>query len=234
MFPEMWPHFKLMDDALEGRLAGSAPILTVLHPDKDDTDYLPTFKPKRRKIPVLKSTPAVSNPVRSEVEISLKSDEETTDEGDVAQGESAEIERVMQEVENERALLESERTMMQSEREVLEREKQVLERERATLEREIATLDRDRASLERERAAIERERVVMEREKALLERDRDAVSRDRLALDRDRARLDRVTADKERTESTAEGEEDREMKDSVTVDRKERFLDLFEKLIDKF
>ncbi|XP_071373228.1 caldesmon-like [Centroberyx affinis] len=241
VFPEMWPHFTLLDDAMEGRLEGSAPILKAFPDDKDDANFLPSSRPKKRKISMMKSTPSVLMVAGPEIEVSLNGDEEEEGEEE-EQGGSREIERVMQEVENERASLESERVTMESERQVMEKEKQVMERERqvlqrerAALDREVAALDRDRASLERERAIIEREKAVMEREKAIVEKDRDAVSRDRLALDRERARLERLAAAKGRTEEVKEGgEEICNIKTSELVDRKERFLNLFEKLIENF
>ncbi|KAM4614857.1 uncharacterized protein ACJ7VT_010092 [Polymixia lowei] len=232
VFPEAWPHFTLLDDAVEGRLDGSAPILEAF--PRDDMDFLPTSKPKRRKISTMKCASPTPKTAKSEIEVSLNGDDNEEEDEELGRG-SEEMELAMQEVENERALLESERATMESERQVLEKEKLVAQRERATLERELASLDRDRASLERERAAIEREKLVMEREKAMLVKDRDAVSRERLALERDRARLERFATDKERTEEvTAESGESSKITDSEAVDRRERFLNLFEKLIENF
>ncbi|XP_042367691.1 uncharacterized protein si:dkeyp-38g8.5 [Plectropomus leopardus] len=123
-------------------------------------------------------------------------------------------------------------TVMEREKQVMERERLVIQRERAVLDREVAALDRDRAPLERERAMLERERAVMERERAVMEKDKEAVNRERLALERERARLERICAPKERTEEvTEDGNND---SDTDIVDRKERFLIMFEKLVENF
>ena len=207
MFPEVWPHFNLMDDAMEGRLEGIAPILKA--------DFLPISKPKKRNASMMMSPPVPSLASEPEIEVSLHGDEDD-DEG------SQLNECTMQEMEQ----------VMEREKRVMERERMVLQRERAVLDREVAALDRDRASLERERATIEREKAVIEREKAAVEKDRDVVSKQRLALEREKARLERLSAAKERTE---EGKEDGgHVTDSDLIDRKERFLNLFEKLIENF
>uniref|UniRef100_UPI0037E8E72E 33kDa venom protein n=1 Tax=Semicossyphus pulcher TaxID=241346 RepID=UPI0037E8E72E len=229
-FPDSWPHYKLMDDAMQGRLEGNAPILKAFPMDRNNGDFVPT-KSKKRKVSMLINSPTDSLAGGPEIEVSLNGDEdgeeEATHEG------SQEIDRIMQEVDNERDMMDSERLVMEREKQVMERERMVLQRERAVLDREIAAVDRDRASLERERATIEREKAVLERERAMVEKDRDAVSRDRLALEREKTRLERLFATKERTVEVTEDVS--AVKDSDDVmDRKERFLNLFEKLIENF
>ncbi|XP_036978210.1 uncharacterized protein si:dkeyp-38g8.5 isoform X2 [Acanthopagrus latus] len=231
VFPEAWPYFRLMDDAMQGRLEGSAPILKA-HPS-DNGDYLPS-KPKKRKVSMVMNTNADLLVGVPEIEVSLNGDEELEEEQVVVTAAAAvaaqrdgsqEIDRMLREVDQER-------DMMDSERQVMERERLVLNRERAVLDREIAALDRDRASLERERAMIEREKAVLEREKALVAKDRNAVSRERLNLERDKTRLERLSVPKERTEG--ETEDDSQVSDSDIMDRRERFLSLFERLIENF
>ncbi|KAM8740354.1 uncharacterized protein AB9X84_020224 isoform 2-T2 [Acanthopagrus schlegelii] len=238
VFPEAWPYFRLMDDAMQGRLEGSAPILKA-HPS-DNGDYLPS-KPKKRKVSMVMNSNADLLVGVPEIEVSLNGDEELEEE-QVAVAAAAvvaaqrdgsqEIDRMLREVDQERDMMDSERQVMEREKQVMERERLVLNRERAVLDREIAALDRDRASLERERAMIEREKAVLEREKALVAKDRDAVSRERLNLERDKTRLERLSVPKERTEG--ETEDDSQVSDSDIMDRRERFLSLFEKLIENF
>ncbi|KAM8909929.1 uncharacterized protein AB9W97_006540 [Spinachia spinachia] len=227
--PGAWPYFHLLDDAMEGRLEGSAPILKA-YPAY--SDFPPFSKPRKRKLSVVKDPPA------PDIEVSLNGDE---DEEAVEDG-SREMECALQELEHERDVMDGERRLMEREkmvmdreRQVVERERQVLQREKASLDREFAAVDRDRASLERERAMVDRERTVMEKERALVEKDRDAVRRDRLALERERelAGPGGLSEPKERTEEAA-GDDDGEEKDSVVADRTEQFLNLFEKLIENF
>ncbi|XP_073336825.1 uncharacterized protein [Pagrus major] len=228
VFPEVWPYFFLMDDAMQGRLEGSAPILKAL--PSDNGDYLPS-KPKKRKVSMVTNSNTDLLASGPEIEVSLNGDEEWEEEAAQRDG-SQEIDRMMQEVDQERDMMDSERQVMEREKQVMERERLVLHRERAVLDREVATLDRDRASLERERAMIEREKAVLERERAMVEKDRDTVSRERLALERDKTRLERLCAPKERTEGNTE--DSSQLTDSNVMDRKERFLSLFEKLIENF
>ncbi|KAG7225691.1 hypothetical protein INR49_012277 [Caranx melampygus] len=193
VFPETWPHFTLMDNALQGRLEGSAPILKALVTDKDNDDFLPVCKSKKRKVSMDTASSTASVAGGPEIEVSLNGGE------DGEQG-CMDIDRIMLEVDNERNVMDNERQAMAKEKQLMDRERQVLQRERAVLDREVAALDRDRASLERERAMIEREKVVMEREKAMVEKDKDAVCRERQALEREKARLERLYGSKERTE----------------------------------
>ncbi|XP_041636894.1 apical junction molecule isoform X2 [Cheilinus undulatus] len=227
VFPDSWPYFKLMDDAMLGRLEGSAPILKSFPFDKNNV----LSKPQKRKLPVPPNFSTASFACESEIEVSLNGDDDGGEDA-VHEG-SQEIDRLIQEVDNERDMMDNERLVMEREKQVMERERMVLQRERAVLDREIAALDRDRASLDRERATLEREKVVLEREKALVERDRDAVSRDKLALEREKARFERLFAHKGRTEEEST-EDSSAVKDSEDMGRKERFLNLFEKLIENF
>ncbi|XP_010795534.1 uncharacterized protein [Notothenia coriiceps] len=213
VYPEGWPFFNVMDDAMEGRLDGDTPLLEAL---PRSANFPSMSKRKRRKIPMVTSSSMASIAGGPEIEVTLNGDEdeEATEDGSM-----------MQEMEHERDL-------MKSEKRVMEREQQVLQRERAVLDREIAALDRERASLERERAIIEREKALLEREKVMLDRDKEAVRQDRMALEREKARLERRSAPRERTEDGTEDSNKR--KHSDVTDRKEQFLNLFEKLIENF
>uniref|UniRef100_A0AAQ4RGL1 Si:dkeyp-38g8.5 n=1 Tax=Gasterosteus aculeatus aculeatus TaxID=481459 RepID=A0AAQ4RGL1_GASAC len=213
--PGAWPYFHLLDDAMEGRLEGSAPILKAF---PAYADFPPIFKPKKRKLSVVTSPPA------PEIEVSLNGDGDDDDNETMEHGRDV--------MEGERRMMEREKQVMERERQVVERERQVLQREKAALDREFAAVDRDRASLDRERAIVDRERAVMERERALVEKDRDAVRRDQLALEREGAGPGGLSEPKERTEEVTENGGDE--KDSVVKDRTEKFINLFEKLIENF
>ncbi|XP_029317366.1 RNA-binding protein 25 [Cottoperca gobio] len=218
VFPKAWPYFNLLDDAMEGRLESNAPVIQAL---PTNGSFPPISKPKKRKVSMVTNSPTASIAGAPEIEVSLNGDEDE----EVVQEEIQEMGCIMQEMEHKR-------DVMDSEKQVMERERLVMQRERAVLDREVAALDRERASLERERATIEREKAVLERERAMVERDRDGVSRDRLALERDKARLERLSAPKVRTEEVTEHSS--KGSDSIVMDRKEQFLNLFEKLIEHF
>lgn len=65
-----------------------------------------------------------------------------------------------------------------------------------------------------------------------MERERLVLQRERAVLDREIAALERLSAMKDRTEEVTE--DSCEAKDSDTMDRKEQFLLLFEKLLKAF
>ncbi|KAF3705171.1 hypothetical protein EXN66_Car020862 [Channa argus] len=228
VFPETWPYFTLMHDAMEGRLKNQAPTLKTFPNNKDNGDFLP-IKTKKRKASMVVYSPSILDTDRLEIEVSLNGDDE--DRTEEVQAASQEIDHIMQEVEDKRNMMDNERQVIEREKRVMERERLVLQRERAVLDREIASLDRDRASLEREKVMIDGEIAVFERERAMVEKDRNAVNTDRLALEQERARLERHFGQKEWTDDGTENSS--KVKDSDTTDRKERFLYLFEKLIGK-
>lgn len=229
VFPEVWPHFSLMDDAMEGRLQGTAPILEALPHNSNNSDFLPALVPKKRRVLSVEAS-SFTDVVASEpeIEVSLNGNEDGEDEEDATVLERCEeVIRVIPKVETG-----SEQQMTTREQLLDQKEKMVLDREMSTLDRERVLLEREHAVMERERAVMERERAVLEREKSMIEKDREALHRERLALDQEKARWERASAQSERTEKTTE--KDGKVMDSDAVDRKERFLYLFEKLVENF
>lgn len=196
-----------MYDALEGRLEHSAPILDARPRDMKDTVFLPSSKRRRVSTVIPSAKTLVAD--GAEIEVTLNGDVEGEEE--IMLEESQEIDRITQELEDQRS-------MMDSEKYEIEREKELMARERLGLLRERALLDREMAALERGRASLERERATIEREKAVMERDRVVVSMDRLALEQEKAMLGRLSACKGRTVEFTEDSS------SDIADRKERFL----------
>ncbi|XP_046878997.1 uncharacterized protein si:dkeyp-38g8.5 isoform X1 [Hypomesus transpacificus] len=214
--PDQWPFFSLMSEALGGRLSGSAPLLLPQTSANTEDDFLPSRKRKRTPLPrsTLRQGP-------TEVEVLLSEEE----------GSSREMELDMEEeVEKERATLERGRATLEGDRALLEREMQALQREKAGMEREMAALERERAVMERERAVMERERAVMEGERRMMEKDRAVLIRDKRVLDRDRKAVERLGSVRDGEMRAEEGEE--QERDSALQERRERFLNLFEKLIE--
>uniref|UniRef100_A0AAY4DJ92 Myb/SANT-like DNA-binding domain-containing protein n=1 Tax=Denticeps clupeoides TaxID=299321 RepID=A0AAY4DJ92_9TELE len=169
--PENWPWFKLMDDAMEGRLEGSAPVVSISSVAINNEDFPHHPKPRKRAI------------VSDGSEIELVVNVEDLAQADEWNGLERQCDQ--EEMEQERAQLDSDRAAVESEKGLLERERMVLDRERAALQRELAALDRDRAALEREKASVERERAAVDRDRAQLEKDRAIMLRQREALHRD-------------------------------------------------
>ncbi|KAM4569283.1 uncharacterized protein PAE49_008818 isoform 3-T3 [Odontesthes bonariensis] len=224
VFPELWPYFSLMDDAMEGRLQGNAPILKALSNNSSNGDFLPISRPKKRKVSTMEMSSALdliaSGP---EIELTLNG---VHDGEEVAWLDGSE--EITQEVEGKNIGKDSEPQLTEREQLLMQRERAVLDREVTALERDRALLERERAMMERERAAMERERAVMEREKLMMEKDRDTVRTERLTLEQEKARLERQFPQKEGTEDGSN------VKDSDVMDRKERLLYLFEKLVQNF
>ncbi|XP_062373974.1 uncharacterized protein LOC134062103 [Sardina pilchardus] len=225
--PESWRWFTLMDDAMEGRLEGTAKELSIASVlTSNDDEFLPSKRPSSKR---------------------QRGDEEATGgqpelllnaydlwgsgiSGDAAQ----EIESDRRDIEQERGQLDSDRALMEKEREVLERERMVLERERAGLQRELAAMDRDRATLERERASVERDRAQLDWKVAQLEKERAKLEREKIDLHRPAKTLKKdSTGGTNGGTSTPEDIKDTEL-DAEQLERRQRFLSLFEKLIEKF
>uniref|UniRef100_I3KP93 Myb/SANT-like DNA-binding domain-containing protein n=1 Tax=Oreochromis niloticus TaxID=8128 RepID=I3KP93_ORENI len=158
-----WPWFHLMNEAMEGRLASSAPLLTPVTQD-DDQHPDPAPRHRLRAAPAPPPAPPASHPSSS-------------DYAPDAFGDGAE--------QNQRSSETCDGPLGG-----LEREWEMVERERAALEREREMVERDRAALERERAAVQAERLWLDRERVAVERDRAMVEQDRAALGREREVLD--------------------------------------------
>lgn len=139
-----WPWFHLMNDAMEGRLAGSAPLLTPL---TQDDDQHPDPAPRHR---LRLAPPPPQQPPSS------------TDFQEACGGTLGGLEREWEAVERERAALEREREMVERDREAVERERAAVQAERLWLDRERAAVEQDRALVEQERAALGREREVLD------------------------------------------------------------------------
>ncbi|KAK7149681.1 hypothetical protein R3I94_009098 [Phoxinus phoxinus] len=229
--PTNWPWFSLMDDAMEGRLAGSE-VTVDTSSVGDDSEYRPNNTTRRR-------SKRAREPNRSEIELFVEEDDMMSEE--MGRDSRADLDRDRDEMEHERSILESDKAAIEYERMVLEREKMVLDRERAGVERELAALDRDRASLEREKAAVERDRASVEYIRAQLEKER-------AILDRERAKLERERAVLEQQRGMVKGEQPANLNDNsegtdtsiplvmepASLERRQKFLNLFEKLIENF
>ncbi|XP_008398795.1 uncharacterized protein LOC103459203 [Poecilia reticulata] len=227
--PQSWPFFSLMDDAMEGRLQSSAPVLKALPNNSNVSDFLIAPTRKRRKVSNTGVSSAVDEAATiAELEVQVYGDEVETAATELA--ESEEVNGSIQDVDISTNCEPQER---KSEQLLVQREKPyqdvaALDRERALLERERAATERERAVMERERAVMERERAVMEREKLMLEKDRDALRCERLTLEKEKAKWLRLLVQKERAEEVTE--DDSKVMNSDAVDKRERVLSLLEKL----
>lgn len=155
--PSSWPWFSLMNEAMEGQLSGSAPLLD---PITRCTDHEPSPRPRPRvTLPPLPPPPSLP-PASSAPDFSTESFVEGTEQGA--------LEREWDILDRERATLERDREMMERDRATVERERATMQAERMWLERERADLQRDRAMVEQERAALARDREILDQRAIML------------------------------------------------------------------
>uniref|UniRef100_A0A3Q3XKA2 Myb/SANT-like DNA-binding domain-containing protein n=1 Tax=Mola mola TaxID=94237 RepID=A0A3Q3XKA2_MOLML len=151
-----WPWFHLMNEAMEGRLVSSAPLLT---PVTQDDEQQPDPTPAHRSRPTPPPPHSSSSDYRQEA--FCDTGEQNQRSSEVCDGQLGALEREWEMVERERA--------------VLEREKEMVERDRVSVERERAAVQAERLWLERERAAVERDRAMVEQERAKLGQEREVL-----------------------------------------------------------
>ncbi|KAJ8387020.1 hypothetical protein AAFF_G00161970 [Aldrovandia affinis] len=218
-----WHWFYLMNEAMEGRLSTSAPVLTATSYGEDEPDSPSRSQSRKRRKEVEKNEILEF--------LTSKAERDESVEIDVKEGEGLEMYGEREEAESERTVLETDRVGMQ--RVGLERELAAMDRDRAALEREKAGMDHDRASVERDRALLEKDRASMERERAALDRHWALLEKERAVLERERAALARdKDAIRNGTVNVKSDTPAIEL-DAEALERRERFLCLFEKLIEK-
>ncbi|XP_074532818.1 uncharacterized protein LOC141795931 isoform X2 [Halichoeres trimaculatus] len=158
-----WPWFHLMNEAIEGRLSSSAPLLTPV--TQDDDQHLDSTPRHRSRAAPLPPPPSVSDFVQ---EAFVDSGEQNQRGPETCEGPLGGLEREWDVVERERAALEREREMVERDRASVERERAAVQAERLWLERERAAVERDRAMVEQERATLGREREVLDQRALML------------------------------------------------------------------
>ncbi|XP_068168861.1 protein Daple-like isoform X2 [Antennarius striatus] len=159
-----WPWFHLMNEAMEGRLTSSAPLLTPVTQD-DEQNPDPTPRHRSRHAPPPPTTP--TSDYRQEVFVD-SADEQNQRSSEACDGPLQGLEREWEMVERERAAVEREREMVERDRESVERDRAAVQAERLWLERERAAVERDRALVEQERVTLGREREVLDQRALML------------------------------------------------------------------
>ncbi|KAJ8245301.1 hypothetical protein GJAV_G00269330 [Gymnothorax javanicus] len=242
-----WQWFFLMNEALEGRLGNSAPALCPSLPSGEDEPDSPgpvtarAMSRKRRKEEekneILEFLASEAGREES-LEIVVKEGEVIgmygeREEEEEAESERAGLEAEGAEFETERAGLHTPGAGLNAQGARLERELAAIDRDRAALEREKAGLDRDRAAVERDRALLEKDRASMERERAAMERDWALLEKERAALERERAVLQRDRESIKNARFEVKNGSPAAEPDPESLERREKFLSLFEKLVEK-
>ncbi|XP_045894182.1 uncharacterized protein LOC123962210 isoform X2 [Micropterus dolomieu] len=226
--PSSWRWFHLMEEAMSGRLAGTANIIqpSLLDEDEDNNAALPPLiipnmggafsglvgtgtlegagTPQEvldlSEIESCGKVEAVSR-TESPAEVVAAEGHTRRPECELSQPAALYV-TLLPDRTNETPS--SSRNIVREASEVdrklaeLQTERRALEREQAEFDRELIALERDRELLSRDMATLERDRTAIDRDRAAVERDRAAVERDRVFLDRDRAFLDRDRAFLER------------------------------------
>lgn len=239
--PSSWRWFHLMEQALSGRLAGSATIVQPSLLDEDEEHSA--------------ASPAPPNNGADFSELSALETESLEGVGMLGEvlelsGSESPVETVADGGHGTQPATDKDRTTMlagctagtketpASSRNIaaeaadvnrklvdLQREKHALEREQAEFDRELISLEKDRELLNKDMANLERDRVAVDRDRAAVERDRAAVERDRVFLDRDRAFLDRDRAFLERDRAFLERAREDLEREKVLLRRERAALD---------
>ncbi|XP_054633578.1 uncharacterized protein LOC129181874 isoform X2 [Dunckerocampus dactyliophorus] len=144
-----WPWFHLMNDAMEGRLVSSAPLLSPVTQSGEQQHTDPAPRQRTRSAP----------PPTDYAQESFGAGEQDRLVG---------LEREWEAVQREQAAMERQREMLEGERAAVERERAAVQAERLWLERERAAVERDRAMLEQERAGLSREREMLDQRALML------------------------------------------------------------------
>ncbi|XP_073328950.1 uncharacterized protein [Pagrus major] len=218
--PSSWRWFHLMDEAMTGRLAGTATIVqpSLLDDDEEHNAGLPPLilpnmvgacsglslieTGTLEGVGTLEEVLELSG-TESPVEVIATGIDVMETQPVMNKSETAELyttllpdctfETNMTPSSSRDIIGEVDRKLVE-----LQKERQALEREQAEFDRELICLERDRELLNRDMVTLERDRTAVERDRATVERDRAAVERERVCLDRDRAFLDRDRAFLER------------------------------------
>ncbi|KAM8892195.1 uncharacterized protein AB9W97_012331 isoform 2-T3 [Spinachia spinachia] len=218
MSTSSWRWFQLMDEAMTGRLAGTATVLRPSPSSDDEEDvFAPTPPPMPKTEASFSEVPAVElgipkdvGTLRGVLQISggVVAESRTGSPSEVVA--SGRDTNHLRSIDCEPAVIESPPAVNESQTAILfgtlvpeqtassfghgsgkdSRAACRLEE----LHTEWRALEREQAEFDRELIALERDKEALNRDTAALERDRAAVERDRVVLDRDRVVLDRDRA----------------------------------------
>ncbi|XP_055789794.1 uncharacterized protein LOC129862310 isoform X1 [Salvelinus fontinalis] len=164
-----WPWFYLMNEAMEGRLAASGPVLTPIT-EGDDPEPSPSQSSRNRGCPLLEKG-----------DITLEYEQEIYVDPTIEECHRATAECESALIEERLGRGPAGGTAAQKSV-TLEREWEMVERERAAIERDRAAVDRERQWLESERANLARDRMLLEQDMAALGREREAFESQRAAV----------------------------------------------------
>lgn len=249
--PTSWRWFHLMDEAMTGRLAGTA---NIIQPSPLDEDERPDVSGESFsglsvvETGTLEGVRTLGDVLQlSGIEVCgdmepVSRSESPADGGDGEQVRSPECEPTSQPVINrsQAAVLyatllpdctpDTNRTPSSSGHTVRE-DAEVdgklveLQREWQALEREQAELDRELIALERNRELLDRDMATVDRDRAIIERDRAAVERDRAAVERDRAAVERDRLLLDRDRAFLDRDRAFQERDRAFLERDRMFLD---------
>ncbi|XP_078112445.1 uncharacterized protein LOC144521739 [Sander vitreus] len=217
--PSSWRWFRLMDEALSGRLVGSAPVVQPSPQDEDDEDgtaqprlILPDTGAAFPKLSVdekgtLEGVGALGEGLLLARVEACGDIEAASRTGSPAEADGGDGDRCQPTVMESHPLVNTSqpgllyatllpsctaiKTPSSSTHAAAARE---LDGKRAELQGEWRALEREQAEFERELIALERDRELLNRDTATLERDRTLIERDRTLIERDRTLIERDRA----------------------------------------
>ncbi|XP_042337954.1 uncharacterized protein LOC121938866 [Plectropomus leopardus] len=244
--PASWRWFHLMDEALSGRLAGTAPIVQLSPLDEDEEcGVLPPLTPPSLLSGLAEGDPGAlgGDGMLGEVLQLSGIDVCANVEAASKTGSLAEVAAAGRDGghegsgEREPAVMKSQPSINDSQTAVLPPDRTAdthktssscghAAGEDGEVDEELAELQREWQSLEREQAKFDRELIALERDRELLDRDMDTLERDRAALERHREAVERDRASVERDRAAVD-------RDRVVLDRDRAFLDRDRAFLDR-
>ncbi|XP_074534642.1 uncharacterized protein LOC141797114 [Halichoeres trimaculatus] len=233
--PSSWRWFKLMDEAMTGRLAGTANIVQPIIQDDDEenaggaTPPLIIGAPFSEMAPLEDDVDTLGDVLElSGIETHQKNESETGNSTKIppAPGETAQMINPQHKplsqpgMNNQPAVIyatllpdyviETSKTPAATSKDKV--------REVGEADRKLVELQRERQALEQEQAEFDKELIALERDRELLRRDMTSLEKDRTSLDRERAAIERDRAALERDQALLE-------RDRMVLDRDRAFLD---------
>ncbi|XP_060892173.1 uncharacterized protein LOC132973004 isoform X1 [Labrus mixtus] len=242
--PNSWRWFQLMDEAMTGRLAGTANIVqpSVLDEEDDNAPATPPLILPNMATPFSALSGAEMAPLEDDV--TLEDAMELRDIEDcrkvelenkaellpqivsVEQGDGSQVRIPVCKPQTQTAVNSSQTAVFYAtllpeftvENGKTPSSSKYMVRETVEVDRKLAELQKERQALEREQAEFDRELIALEKDRELLRRDAATLERDRTSLDRERAALERDRAAMERDRAAVE-------RDRVFLDRDRAFVD---------
>ncbi|CAJ1055813.1 rootletin-like isoform X1 [Xyrichtys novacula] len=233
--PKSWRWFQLMDEAMTGRLAGTA---NIIQPSPLDTEEDNIFANSplvlgepQPGLDLSEMAPLEEDLLGDDLELNdhekMKPENRTENPPQVVSAAGSKVQVSIPECQPQtQTVINSQPVLLYAtllpDRTAEARKTPPTSRDEV---RKAEEVDRKLVELQRERRALEQEQVEFDRELIALERDRELLRKDMSSLERERASLDRERAAVERDRAALEKDQAILKREQVILDRDRAFLD---------